>query len=169
MASKKRKVCDEGRIFKEDWTSEYFFTESDGSPVCLICQRTVSVMKDYNIKRHYESEHKGTFDCLTGELMKRKISNLKASLIGQQNIFNVKCIRNESGVRASYVVAEIIAKTGSFTDSEFVKQCMLAVPEEVCPDRKKRFLKTVSLSARTCARRTDELGANLFEQLKRAK
>jgi hypothetical protein len=45
-------------------------------------------------------------------------------------------------VHASYVVAEIIAKTGRhFTDSEFVKQCMLAVSEEVCPDRKK-FLKT---------------------------
>jgi hypothetical protein len=40
-------------------------------------------------------------------------------------------------------VAEIIAKRGKpFTDSEFVKQCMLAVTEEVCPDRKKKFLKT---------------------------
>jgi hypothetical protein len=68
---------------------------------------------------------------------------LKASLIGQQNIFIIKCICNESGVCASYVVAEIIAKTGRpFTYSEFVKQCMLSVTEEVCPDRKKIFLKT---------------------------
>jgi hypothetical protein len=142
MASKKRKVCDEGRVFKEDWTSEYFFIKSGGKPVCLICQRTVSVSKEYYIKRHYESKHKGKFDCLTSELRERKISNLKASLIGKQNIFSVKCIRNESGVRASYVVAEIIAKTGRpFIDSEFVKQCMLAVTEEVCPDRKE-FLKT---------------------------
>jgi hypothetical protein len=150
MASKKRKVCDEGRVFKEDWTSEYYITESDGKPVCFICQRTVSVMKEYNIKSHYKNEHKGKFDCLTGELRKRKISNLKASLIGQQNIFNVKCIRNESGVRASYVVAEVIAKTGRpFTDSEFVKQCMLAVTEEECPDRKKKVFEDISLSART--------------------
>jgi hypothetical protein len=43
-------------------------------------------------------------------------------------------------VLASYVVAEIIAKTGrDYTDSEFVRQCMLAVTEEVCPDRKKSF------------------------------
>jgi hypothetical protein len=69
-------------------------------------------LKQYNIKRHYESEHKGKFVCLTGELRKRKISNLKASFSGQENIFNVKCNRNESGVRASYVLAEIIAKTG---------------------------------------------------------
>jgi hypothetical protein len=116
MSSKTRKVCDEGRVFKEDWTSEYFFIESDGKPVCLICQRMVSVMKEYNIKRHYDSEHKGKLDCLTGELWKRKTSNLEPFLIGQQNI-NIKCIRNESGVCASYVVAEIIAKTGGpFTD-----------------------------------------------------
>jgi hypothetical protein len=43
-------------------------------------------------------------------------------------------------VRAGYVVAEIIAKTGRpFTDSEFVKQYLLAVTEEVCPDRKRNF------------------------------
>jgi hypothetical protein len=105
----------------------------------------VSVVKEYNIKCHYKSEHKGKFYCLTGERRKRKINNSKASLIGQQNIFNVKCIRNESGVCASYVasyVAEIIAKTGRpFTNAEFVKQCMLVVTEEVSPDRKK-FLKT---------------------------
>jgi hypothetical protein len=76
MASKKRKVCDEGRGFIEDWTGEYFFIETDDKPVCLICQRTVSVMKEYNLKRRYGSKHKGKFDCLTGELRKRKISNL---------------------------------------------------------------------------------------------
>jgi hypothetical protein len=118
MASKKRKVCDEGRVLKEVWTSEYFFIKSDGKPVCLICQRKVSVMKEYNIKRHYESEHKGEFDCLTGELRKRKINNLKASSIGQQSIFNVECFRNESGVRAIYALSEVIVKTGRpFTDS----------------------------------------------------
>jgi hypothetical protein len=161
MVSKKLKVYDEGRSFKEDWSSECFIIESDGKPACFICQRTVSVVEEYNIKRNYKSAHKGKFDCLTGELRKWKLRNLKASLIGQQNIFNVKCIRNESEVRASYIVAEIIAKTGRpFTDSEFV----LAVTEEVRQDKRK--IEDISLSARTCARRTEELGANLFEQLK---
>jgi hypothetical protein len=45
-------------------------------------------------------------------------------------------------VRAIYVVAEIISKRERpFKDSELVKQCMSAVTEEVCRDRKK-FLKT---------------------------
>jgi hypothetical protein len=59
-------------------------------------------------------------------------------------------------VHASYVVAEIIA-----TDSEFVKQWMLAVTEEVRPGRKK-VVEDIRLSARTCARCTEELGENLF-------
>jgi hypothetical protein len=117
-ASKKRKVCDEGRGLKQYSTSEYFFVESDGKPVCPIYQRTVSVMKQYNIKRHYKSERKGKFYCLTGELRKRKISNLKAFLIGKQNIFNVKCVRNESGMRDSYVVAEIITKQGGLLPTQ---------------------------------------------------
>jgi hypothetical protein len=41
---------------------------------------------------------------------------------------------------------------------------MLAVTEEVCPDSKK-VSEDISFSARNCARRTEELGANLFEQL----
>jgi hypothetical protein len=42
---------------------------------------------------------------------------------------------------------------------------MLAVTKEVCPD-KKRVFEDISLSARTCARRTEEFGANLFEELR---
>jgi hypothetical protein len=42
---------------------------------------------------------------------------------------------------------------------------MLAVTEEVRPDRKKVF-EDISLSTWTCTRRTEELGANFFEQLR---
>jgi hypothetical protein len=54
MASKKRNICEKGRVFKEDWTSEYFFIESDGKPVCLTCQRTVyvSAITRANIKEN---------------------------------------------------------------------------------------------------------------------
>jgi CRISPR/Cas system CMR-associated protein Cmr1 (group 7 of RAMP superfamily) len=77
----------------------------------------VSVTKEYNIKHHYKAEHAGKFHCLSGELTKREISNLKTSFISQQNILKVKCIWNELGVCASYVAVDITAKTGrSFTD-----------------------------------------------------
>jgi hypothetical protein len=49
-------------------------------------------------------------------LRKKKINNFKAYLIDQQSFF-------VTGVCASYVAAEIIAKTGRpFTEAELVRQ-----------------------------------------------
>jgi hypothetical protein len=56
-------------------------------------------MKEYNIKRHYESEHKGKFDFVTGELKKRKIGNLKASSIGQETSSTLNTfVMNQEGM-----------------------------------------------------------------------
>ena len=56
--TRKRKIEEEMRNFNEKWTSEYFFIENaDSRPLCLICEQTVSVNKEYNIKRHYDSKH----------------------------------------------------------------------------------------------------------------
>lgn len=91
---------------------------------------------------------------------------MKSSLKNQQNVFKIVVDNNESSVRASFRVADILAKRGHpFTDSELVKECVLAIAEEVCPENKKQF-ESISLSARTCTRRTEELGVNLYEQLK---
>ena len=52
-----------------------------------------------------------------------------------------------------------------FTDGEFVKKCMNAVVEEVCPE-KKDVLNTVDLSASTITRRIEEIGGNLYAHLR---
>ena len=46
---KKRKV---ERAFQDKWSVQYFFIEKAESkiPVCLICNESVSVAKEYNIK-----------------------------------------------------------------------------------------------------------------------
>ena len=31
-----------------------FFTEVNGIPLCLVCSQQVSVVKQYNIRHHYE-------------------------------------------------------------------------------------------------------------------
>ncbi|KAL4083803.1 hypothetical protein QTP88_029119 [Uroleucon formosanum] len=90
-----------------------------------------------------DKEHKLKFDTLTGDLRQIKINNFKSSLTNQQNSFKLQHNQNESGVRASFVVAEMIAKCNRpFNDSEFIKKCM------------------------TCVRRTEELGTNLIFKLK---
>jgi hypothetical protein len=165
MASKKRKLLEENRVFNDAWTDLYFFIDCKGKPLCLICQKTIAVQKEYNLKRHYDSEHKTKFAFLVGDLRKHKINALKSSVKNQQNVFKVQVQSNESGVRASLRVAEILAKSGRpFTDSELVKQCALVMAEEVCPEQKKKF-DDICLSARTCTRRTEDLDNNLCEQL----
>ncbi|KAK9526369.1 hypothetical protein VZT92_015074 [Zoarces viviparus] len=54
---------------------------------------------------------------------------------------------NQSSVRASFRVAQLIASSGKpFTDGEFDKKCMNAVAKEVCPEKEDVF-NAVSLSA----------------------
>ena len=121
--SRKRKYQSKGRIFNENWTSDYFFIEYEDKPMCLICMEVLAVFKEYNLQRHHESKHKQEFDCLEGELRDLKINSLKSSLINQQNTFKKVRMQNEAPVRASYIVAREIAKSGRpFEDSEFIKK-----------------------------------------------
>ena len=46
VATNKRKVNTEFRIFQEKWTIDYFFTQINEKPVCLLCSESVSVMKE---------------------------------------------------------------------------------------------------------------------------
>ena len=45
------------RKFKKYWEQQYFFTEIDSTAVCLICSQRVAVVKEYNLRRHYETRH----------------------------------------------------------------------------------------------------------------
>ena len=47
--NQKRKVNTESRIFQENWTIDYFFTQINEKPVCLLFLELVSVMKEYNV------------------------------------------------------------------------------------------------------------------------
>ncbi|XP_071197047.1 uncharacterized protein [Salvelinus alpinus] len=85
--SKRRKVDKECRIFKEKWTTSYLFTEMHGKPSCLVCLQQVSVLKEYNIRRHYETRHSEKYDGLQGQLRRDKINELLAGLRKQQSTF----------------------------------------------------------------------------------
>ena len=53
-ATKKRHIEDEGRTFQEQWTDKYFFIANAEKALCLICKKSIPVMKDCNLKRHFE-------------------------------------------------------------------------------------------------------------------
>ena len=86
--------------FNEKWTSEYFFIENaDSRPLYLICEQTVSVNKEYNIKRHYDSKHaNGVYGKLKGRNIELKVEQLKEQLNSQHLMFQKMHTDNEKTV-----------------------------------------------------------------------
>jgi len=164
-ASKKRKVDKEGRCFQGRWKLQYFFTESNNNCVCLVCHETVSVYKDYNIKRHYETKHASKFDKLSEAERAEKVKQLEVSLGTQQLCFKRAHESNESIAKASLEVALLVAKHSKpFAEGEFVKKCVMKMAEHICPPKKKDFAN-VCLARNTVARRIEELSIDIRRQL----
>jgi hypothetical protein len=126
--ARKKKVTDDGQIFKEQRTKDY----------CL--QLLQSVLKEYNFKHLYETKHKDQYNCFIGQLRNDKINSLKSYLCQQQNIFQQHCNETKAEIHVSYKVVKQLAKKGKpFTDAEFVELCILATVKELCPEKIKLF------------------------------
>lgn len=141
MAEKrKRKIDDECRQFQEEWSLKYFFIKSGEKALCVICNETVAVMKEYNLRRHHQSKHQEKYAQLEGKVRAENFSILQNQLTSQRTLFSKSSNENESLTKASYKVAYVLAKSGKpFTDGEVVKECLLKVAEELCPEKSKQF------------------------------
>uniref|UniRef100_A0A672ZBT1 Myomesin 1a (skelemin) n=1 Tax=Sphaeramia orbicularis TaxID=375764 RepID=A0A672ZBT1_9TELE len=51
----------------------FFFTENRGDCVCLICQETVVLFKEFNVKRQEQTKHANAYDKLAGSERSEKI------------------------------------------------------------------------------------------------
>ena len=142
--TRKRKIEEDMRNFNEKWTSEYFFIENaDSRPLCLICEQTVSVNKEYNIKRHYDSKHaNGVYRKLKGRNIELKVEQLKEQLKSQRLMFQKMHTDNEKTVWCSFLIAQRIAQTMKpYSEGDFVKKCLTKVVEELCPKMVQEFEK----------------------------
>lgn len=161
--TKKRKVDSEGRRFKDKWKMEYFFTEIRNNCVCLICQETVAVFKEFNIKRHYQTKH-ANYDKLAGNQRREKLKQLEAVLMAQQRFFTRARESNENATKASYEVATLIAKhCKPFTEGEFIKDCVMKMVEKICPEKKQEFAN-VCLARNTVVRRIEDVSSDIKRQ-----
>ncbi|GAA6217531.1 general transcription factor II-I repeat domain-containing protein 2-like, partial [Lates japonicus] len=157
----KRKVDSENRIFQNRWEAEYMFTDI----VCLICGANVAVIKEFNLRRHYETKHQDNLKDLNAEQKIKKVEELKKNLTFQQTFFTHAKSQSEAAVKASFIVAEEIAKSARpFTEGEFLKSCMIKVCDVLCPD-KKQMLANVSLRRNTVADPICEMATDLRTQL----
>ena len=76
-SSKIRKVDKENRKFKEEWSEKYFFSAQDKGALCLICDTRISVVKEFNIKRHFETHHEKAFAAFSSDQRLRKLNILR--------------------------------------------------------------------------------------------
>ena len=167
MSDKKRKIDGEHRVFKPDWTEEYFFIERFGQAQCLICLKTVAVIKLFNIRRHWETEH-GTSHFASMSVTQRKdtILKLTKNLEKATSLFCKQTTEADKVTRASYEVSRLLAcKMKPFSDGDFIKECLIAVVDCVCPEKRSAF-ESVSLSSRTVRRRIEEMSNNVQDSLK---
>ncbi|KAK7925150.1 hypothetical protein WMY93_007460 [Mugilogobius chulae] len=122
-------------------------------------------MKEYNIKRHYETHHRERYERFQGEARKEKINELLAGLKKQQNVFTRSREISDAAVKASYLIANKIALASKpYAEGEFVKTCMLTAAEMVCPEKRQAFAN-ISLARNTVADRISELAQDLDCQM----
>ena len=69
--AKKRKIDEEHRIFKKEWTSKYLFTEFENKAICLVCKECIAVFKEYNLKRHFSTKHEKKYNNLSEDEMNK--------------------------------------------------------------------------------------------------
>ena len=164
-ASKKRKIADERRVFQEKWEELYFVIAVRDTTQCLICQQKIAVMKEYNMRRHYETMHRDKCDAYKGKVREEKVKQLKAAFCKQRSFFANINQSNEDSIRASFVINEMIAKSSRpFTEGLFIKECLVKASDILCPGKKKLF-EGISLSPNTVASRVTDLAANVEKQL----
>lgn len=163
--NKKRKIDDEGRKFQERWELNYFCVQVNNKITCLICKEIISVTKEYNIKRHYSSNHEKEFSGIEGKIREEKLKAMKNSFHNQQRGLTKFIKSNESATRASYEISYLLAKhSKSFIDGSLIKECIIKAAEFVCPEKAQSF-RDISLSRNTVADRITEIADNISSQL----
>ncbi|XP_042204155.1 general transcription factor II-I repeat domain-containing protein 2-like [Homarus americanus] len=167
MSTKKRKVDAECRVYNEEWGVKYFFVETkDQKTTCVIYSESVAVLKEYNLRRHYETKHLSTYSKFSGKLRSEKYESMKRGLETQRNLFTRKFAENESVTRTRYKIVHKMAERGKpFTDGNFIKECMMEAANDLCPEKADLF-GSISLSASSVVRRTEELGENIVLQIR---
>ena len=165
-AAKKQKVDSERRVFKKEWTTKYFFTEVGSTAECLICQKNVAVVKEYNIHHHFDTNHANYRSSLSTQQREVTSQRLVANFLIQQNTLCQQSAVHESITKASILLAFKIAQASKpFSDGEFIKQCMVVTAGFLCPDTKSKY-EQISLSCRTVTRRIEQIDKHLANELK---
>jgi hypothetical protein len=95
------------------------------------------------LKRHFPSRH-ADHQKIDGQLRNDAIQKLKKNLDTQQQMLNKQRTQHHGTAKHSK----------SFSEGEFIKECLVDVASIICPEKKKDF-EYICLSRRTVVRRIE--------------
>ena len=126
---------------------------------------TVAVSKEYNVRLHYYTQHVKAHKNISDSEKKELAVKMSEALFKEQEVFTTLTPISEGAIRASFVVAHKIAVTSeAFNEGKFLKDCLLACSDILCPKETKNT--SVSISRRTITRRVEEIAMELHDQVK---
>lgn len=143
------------------------FIERFGKAQCVICLKTVAVLKEFNVRRHWESEHgKSSYASMSAGERKAALTRLSGNLQKSTYLFRKQAEKGENLSRASYEVSRLIAaRMKPFSDGDFIKECLLTTVDSICPEQRSTF-ENVSLSSRTVRRRIEDMSDDIHDSVK---
>jgi hypothetical protein len=130
--------------------------------VCFVCRGLIALPKEYNFRRHFETELK---DHTILDESERKIKDIQLSkaLSAQQNIFS-KVVSQKSVPKLSPKISrEVAVSARPFAEGEFIRKCMLIGASELCPGKK--TFNNIGLTWMIVQRKIALISNNLHDQL----
>jgi len=162
----KRKSNSENRQFQNNWEIDFFFTDCDGQPQCLLCKTKLASMKKCNIS-HYTTVHADTYDAYSADDRAKILKKLKMEQNNEAKTENIYKSLQQQSLAASYSVALEIAKAKKpFSDGEFIKKCAIEMAKAFGNETAINNFQTVSLSRSTISTRVSEINAHIEDKLK---
>jgi hypothetical protein len=77
-------------------------------------------MKDYNLKRNYDTKHTSKYNDLEGHFQNDKLQQLKIQVSVQQSLLFKRTVQAENSVKVSYLTAEKLQNVESHLLMEYL-------------------------------------------------
>ena len=165
MATKRK--AERCREFHEEWTMDYLFVEKNGKAICLVCNVTVSTLKKYNIKRHYQTHTIFILEHPVGsDLRKSWITKACEKLEYRRNMFRSGNKRLKDQTSALFELVLLIAKKKKhMVEGEEIIKLALHIVTKYLGDKVSTFATGIPLPDSTMTRRVEMMSEDVSEQL----
>uniref|UniRef100_A0A3Q3JPD4 SPIN-DOC-like zinc-finger domain-containing protein n=1 Tax=Monopterus albus TaxID=43700 RepID=A0A3Q3JPD4_MONAL len=164
----KRKIDQENRVFQVRWETDYLFIDFKGKPMCLVCLEILSVMKDFNISRHYNILHKVKYAKYTTAARAAIVADLKSKVQKQRYLFFTRATTTqESALNASDAVALELAKAKKpLSDGKLIKRRAIEMAKAFGDDNLVKNFEVVSLSRHMVIHRVFDIHDHIEGKMK---